>query len=243
MKAQRLRVTFSRGEDLKYITHLDMMRFWERTLRRAGIPMAYSEGFSPHPQIALAAPLAVGVTSDAELLDVFLDTPMLPRDLVAQVTPQLPDGISISRVEEVGLGLPSMQAEVKAAEYLVAVGATEADASAAIDRFLKAESIPWEHKRDDETRSYDIRTLVYELEVVPPSPPRTGTVPPPVWADAGQIVLRMLLRNDNSGSGRPEQVAMALGLGQPASIHRRRIILSDASPARTAYRKRGRFAE
>ena len=59
MKVQRLRVTFTRGEQVKYITHLDLMRFWERALRRAEIPVAYSEGFSPHPQLALAAPLAV----------------------------------------------------------------------------------------------------------------------------------------------------------------------------------------
>lgn len=56
MKVQRLRITFARGDEMKYITHLDMMRFWERALRRAGLPVAYSEGFSPHPQIAIAAP-------------------------------------------------------------------------------------------------------------------------------------------------------------------------------------------
>ncbi len=58
MKAQRLRVTFSRGDELRFITHLDVMRFWERALRRANLPVAYSEGFSPHAQISLAAPLA-----------------------------------------------------------------------------------------------------------------------------------------------------------------------------------------
>ena len=61
---------------MKYITHLDMMRFWERALRRADVPLAYSEGFSPHAQISLAAPLAVGTTSEAELMDVFLAEPM-----------------------------------------------------------------------------------------------------------------------------------------------------------------------
>ena len=71
-KLQRLRVTFTRGEEMKYITHLDLMRFWERALRRAELPVAYSEGFSPHAQIALAAPLPVGTTSDCELMDVFM---------------------------------------------------------------------------------------------------------------------------------------------------------------------------
>ena len=61
---QRLRATFSRGERTKYITHLDLMRFWERAFRRARVPIAHSEGFRPHPRFALAAPLPVGVTSD-----------------------------------------------------------------------------------------------------------------------------------------------------------------------------------
>ncbi|UCG84296.1 MAG: DUF2344 domain-containing protein, partial [Dehalococcoidia bacterium] len=69
---QRLRVTFSRSDSLKFISHLDMMRLWQRALRRADIPLAYSQGFSPHPRLSLAAPLAIGVTSSAELMDVFL---------------------------------------------------------------------------------------------------------------------------------------------------------------------------
>jgi len=67
---QRLRIKFSRGEEIKYISHLDLMRCWERALKRADVPLMYSEGFSPHPRISLAAPLALGVTSEAELMDI-----------------------------------------------------------------------------------------------------------------------------------------------------------------------------
>ena len=233
MKVQRLRAEFTRGEELKYVTHLDMMRFWERALRRAGVPLAYTEGFSPHPQIALAAPLAVGVTSDAELIDVFLERAMLPAQFRAQVETQLPPAIRLGRVTEVGLNLPSMQAEIKAAEYRVDVPATDEgaadDAVRRVREFLAAESVPWEHRREDEVRSYDIRPLVYELEVA--------------GAGEGRLTLRMLLRNDNTGSGRPEQVALALGFGQPLRVHRTRLILSEISPARAAWRKRGRFQE
>lgn len=227
MKVQRLRVTFSRGDELKYVTHLDMMRFWERTLRRAGVPIAYSEGFSPHAQIALAAPLAVGVTSDAELMDVFLSERMTPRAFVDAVTPQLPPSVRVLRAEEAGMSLPSLQAEVRAAEYEVDVaGAALAEADQAVQRFLAAESVPWQHKREEEVRSYDIRPLVFELEA------RTGE---------DGVRLRMLLRNDSSGSGRPEQVAAALGLPAPARIHRTRLVLASKSPVREAYRKHGRF--
>lgn len=228
MKAQRLRVTFTRGEDIKYITHLDLMRFWERALRRAGAPVAYSEGFSPHAQISLAAPLPVGTTSEAELMDVFLAEQVAPRSLIQSVSPQLPPAIEIRSVEEVGLSLPALQADVRFAEYDVDVGGDASAAQPAIDQFLAAASVPWEHKREDEVRSYDIRPLVESIEIA--------------GAEGGGTRLRMRLRNDNNGSGRPEQVVAALGLGVPLRIHRTRLVLAGSSPAREAWRKRGRFA-
>ena len=66
---QRLRLTFSRGEELKYISHLDLMRLWPRAIGRADMPLVYYQVFSPHPRLSLAAPLAVGVTSSGELMD------------------------------------------------------------------------------------------------------------------------------------------------------------------------------
>lgn len=228
MKAQRLRITFTRGEDLKYITHLDLMRFWERALRRAGLPVAYSEGFSPHAQISLAAPLPVGTTSEAELMDIFLERPLTPVDVIRAAGSQLPPAIEIRSAEEVGLALPSLQADVRFAEYEVDVSAELAGARAAVERFLAAESVPWEHQRESETRSYDIRAFVADLAV----------------SEAAPDVLRltMRLRNDNSGSGRPDQVVAALGLGTPQRIHRTRLLLAGTSPAREAWRARGRFA-
>lgn len=228
MKVQRVRLTFSRGEEMKYITHLDMMRFWERALRRAELPVAYSEGFSPHAQIAIAAPLAVGTTGEAELMDVFFEEAIAPREAVRRVTPELPPAVRITNAEEVGLTLPSLQAEVRFAAYDVDVTPADGcDAGAAVAAFLAQESIPWEHKREDEVRSYDIRTMVRSLGVEP--------------LEHG-VRLKMVLRNDNSGSGRPEQVAAALGLGTPERVHRTGLILAGTSPSREAWRKRGRFA-
>jgi radical SAM-linked protein len=228
MKAQRLRLTFSRGEAVKYITHLDLMRTWERALRRAGVPVSYSEGFSPHAQIAIAAPLPVGTTSDAELMDVFLDERMTPRAFTDAVTPQLPAGLGLVRVREAAMSLPSLQADARSARYEVDVPrAALDDAAAAARAFLAESTVPWEHKREDGVRTYDIRSLVHEIEAAP--------------VDGG-VRLTMLLRNDNSGSGRPDQVVLALGLPQPARIHRTALVLAQTSPVREAWRKRGRFA-
>lgn len=231
MKAQRIRITFARGPELKFITHLDMMRFWERALRRAGVPLAYSEGFSPHPQISLAAPLAVGTTSDAELMDVFLSEAMAPQELIRLVMQKVPAGVRIVSAQEVGMGLPALQADVRFAEYVVDVeGVSEDAARHAVERFLAAETLPWEHKRQDETRSYDIRAQVAELGIA--------------QVEGERVTLRMRLKNDNTGSGRPEQVVAALGLGEPARVHRTKLILESAvSPARRAWRERGRFED
>jgi radical SAM-linked protein len=229
VKAQRLRVTFTRGEEMKYITHLDLMRFWERALRRAALPVAYSEGFTPHAQISLAAPLPVGTTSDGELMDVFLDERMHPRDFVARARDELPDAVTIVDVREVGLALPALQADVRWADYDVDFDAGEvAGAEPLVERFLAAGSVPWEHRREDEVRSYDIRALVQDVRVERPNE-RT-------------LRLRMRLRSDNSGSGRPEQVAAAIGLPAPLRIHRTRLVLANRSPAIEAWRKRGRFS-
>jgi radical SAM-linked protein len=229
MKVQRVRVTFARGDEVKYITHLDLMRFWERALRRAGVPIAYSEGFSPHAQISLAAPLPVGTTSDAELMDVFLAERIVPKTLLRDVAPQLPAGLRAVAAEEVGIALPALQAEVRFAEYEVDVSPDPGvDVTAAIDRFLAHETVAWEHRREDEVRSYDIRALVDRIDLL--------------RRHDGAVVLHMRLKNDSSGSGRPEQVALALGLGAPRRIHRTKLVLASRSPAREAWRKHGRFA-
>lgn len=243
MKIQRIRVTFGRGESAKYITHLDLMRCWERALRRAELPVAYSEGFSPHAQIAMAAPLPVGTTSDAELMDVFMAERTAPNMLLQQLAPQLPNGITTVSAEEVGMALPALQADVRFAEYLVDVAsagsdravegevwslAIGTDVEAAIERMLAAERIPWEHKREDDVKSYDLRPQVASLELAS--------------REGGGARLRMRLKNDSSGSGRPEQVVAALGLPAPVLIHRTLLVLAGTSPVREAMRKHGRYA-
>ena len=118
---QRLRLKFSRGEELKFLSHLDLMRLWERAIRRAGLPLAYSEGFTPHPQIALAAPLLVGATSQAELMDVFLSRWIPPQSFVNQIENQLPRGIALLEAWPIGPKVPSLQSQVRFVEYRVEI--------------------------------------------------------------------------------------------------------------------------
>lgn len=207
----RLRIRFGRGDSIKFISHLDIMRLWHRTLRRAGIDIAYSEGFNPHPRIALAAPLALGITSEAELMDIFLNRHISPHSFTALAGRQLPKGIEILQVCLVAPTLPALQAQVRFAEYTVTVEGKEEDASEAIESLLAKDSLPWQHQRDTCIRSYDLRPLIDDL--------RLGG-----WHNgSGDICMR--LRCGSNGSGRPEQVVKALGLGEPVIVHRTKLIL------------------
>jgi len=211
----RLRLKFSRGEQLKFLSHLDLMRLWERALRRAGISPAYSEGFSPHPRLSLAAPLAVGVTSQAEMMDIFLERRVAPGLFIEKVSPQLPDGISVIEIITVNPLAPSMQSRLRFAEYVVAVEATgpAEDMQDRIKDLLAKEQFPWHHKRDTGERYYDLRPLIDDLWPVN-NQEKTGKI-------------GMRLRCDASGSGRPEQVVRALGYeGIPLSIERTRLVFA-----------------
>jgi radical SAM-linked protein len=199
---------------VKFISHLDLMRLWQRALNRAGMPLAYSEGFNPHPRMSLAAPLPLGVTSEAELMDVVLAKFVSPHSFTAAVSRQLPPGIEIHQVYNTPLTMPSLQSQVRYAEYRVELetGKSQEEVKAAIASLLAIEHLPWQHQRDTGPRHYDLRALIDDLWLID--------------GNTGCGTIGMRLRCDSSGSGRPEQVAAALGFKQyPKSIHRTKLIL------------------
>ncbi len=211
---QRLRIRFSRGEEVRFISHLDIMRLWQRALNRAGMPLAYSEGFSPHPRISLAAPLPIGVTSEAELMDVFVTKWVSPHFFAPAVTQQLPPGIEILQVYPIALTLPSLQSQVRYVEYVVEVETEkdQKDIESKLTSLLSVKHLPWQHQRDTGLRSYDLRALIDDLWLINCHHPCCA--------------IGMRLRCDSSGSGRPEQVTTALGFtSYPQSMHRTKLIL------------------
>ncbi|MBT9163184.1 MAG: hypothetical protein DDT24_00088 [Chloroflexi bacterium] len=230
---QRLCLTFGRGEGVKYITHLDIMRLWHRALRRAGMPLLYSEGFNPRPRIAIAAPLALGVTSEAELMDVFLERKVSLHFFTRVVGEQLPPGIEILEVQEYWPKLPSLQSQLRFAEYRVEVESRKAitEVRQALGSLLAKRSLPWQHARDKETRHYDLRALIGDLWLVDQGSGVRGQgsapTPYPRQPNDARYTLGMRLRHDAGGSGRPEQVTAALGFPEyPRSIHRTKLILA-----------------
>lgn len=224
---QRLRITFAKGEEIKYISHLDLMRLWERALRRARVPLAYSHGFNPRPQMAVAAPLPVGFTSRGEVMDVVLERRFSPYNAVSTsefarcLTPHLPPGLALLSVEEVHSKLPSLQSQVCAAEYRVTVSWVGSEEemegkllAEQVRQLLSAGQLPRQRRDKD----YDLRPLIEDLWVE--------------GKEADGWVLGMRLRAGSQGTGRPDEVLDALGLAEkPHVVRRERLLVLPQSPS------------
>jgi len=195
-RQQRLRITFAKGEEVKYISHLDVMRLWERALRRASIPLLYSKGYNPRPKISIAAPLAVGFTGKRELMDLLLERTIAPLDFAASVRKQLPTGMTLAEVEEVYPALPSLQSQVRSAEYRIIVETQEtpAEIQGRLGGLLRSEHLP----RQRRGKEYDLRPLIEDLWLAEKT-------------EEG-CVLGMRLRAGEQGTGRPDEVLAELRL-------------------------------
>ncbi len=212
-RRHRLRIAFAKGEEIKYISHLDLMRLWERALRRARVPLAYSKGFNPRPKISLAAPLPLGFTGRAELMDVLLTRRTSPLDFAKRVRAALPPGLNIVSAEEVYIKLPALQTQVRWSEYRATVASDEGleEMERRVEQILAADALPRLKKRKGREREYDLRPLIEAL-----------------WIEGereGVYILRMRLRTEAQATGRPDEVLEALGLGdRPWAIERIRLV-------------------
>ena len=126
----RVRITFTKEGALRYLGHLDVVRLWERALRRAKLPLAYTLGFTPHPRLIVAAPLALGVTSEAELMDVYLREALPPETLAARAGAQLPEGCRVVAADALPVEGPAVSALTRWAAYTVLASAGETAAPA-----------------------------------------------------------------------------------------------------------------
>jgi len=216
-RVQRLRMIFAKGEAIKYISHLDLARTWERAFRRADLPLVYSQGFNPHPRFALGAALSVGLTSNGEVLDLWLSPPLSPQACLERLSTQLPPGLSILRAWEVDLALPSLQSCMRWAEYRVTLcsGQVQAEIEQRIARFLAAESLPRQRLHKDKVRMYDLRPLVARLALA--SEPFAEIRFPANHGFAAENgfltgVLEMRLATSSEATARVDEVLAELGL-------------------------------
>ena len=196
---QRMRVTFETDDTVKYVGHLDMARAWERAIRRARLPLAYSQGFNPQARMHFAAALPVGFTGQAELIDVFLDAEVEPAGFLARLAPALPAGIRLTGAEPVSRELPSLQAAISAARYRVELETTESDETFAsrLAAFMARAEAWRERRRGKEVARYDLRPLVQSLTYTGP-------------CELGQS-FDTVMRAEPGATGRPDELLAELG--------------------------------
>lgn len=226
---QRIRARFRKGERVRHISHLDVLRYWERAIRRAELPLLYSQGFTPHPKIAFAAPLPLGFIGEREIIEVLLEE-RVPLDrfataLQAQTTPDL----DLGEVGEVALGLTALPNLLHWAGYRARLGGVAPDeASEAVAAFLATETYPWRQEREGKkAREYDLRAGVASLTVQE-------------VAEGAVIDARLSAGQDLTV--RPEQVVAALF---PRAVVERyvrtELVLEEPSVALEAWRSKGQY--
>jgi len=161
---QRLRVHFAKRGRLRFTSHRDFQRVFERAVRRAGVPVAYSAGFSPHPKISYIGAAATGAASEAEYLEISLTQRWAPADVRKTLDDALPPGFDIIEVVEPVTGAQPLAERIDASHWLVTLGGVSTAALAkAVDAFLNTESVPVERVLKDGRRTLDARSAVVRL--------------------------------------------------------------------------------
>ena len=116
---QRVRVWYAKGESIKFISHHDEFRLWERALRRADLPLLYKQGFNPQPHLQFAAPLGVGITGRHEPLDIVLSPPLPVAEIAERLRAKVPPGILVQSVEEIPPTGDALQPWIVGADYTI----------------------------------------------------------------------------------------------------------------------------
>jgi radical SAM-linked protein len=192
----RYRIAYQKNEAIKYTSNLDLYRVWERTLRRAGLPVVYSQGFHPQPKINLACPLPLGMTSKVELVDIWLQEAQGIDHLKQLVEHSIPPGIDIDTIEEVVPEEPPIQTTILSSVYRVELP-TGININDLKDRISTVLSSP-QLIRTRRDKTYDLRPLLIEMVILE--------------NDVLHPILQMHLTATEGKTGRPDEVLLALGI-------------------------------
>jgi radical SAM-linked protein len=212
MVVEKIRLRFRKDAALRLVSHHDLMRCFERMLRRADLPVHSSEGFHPKLRLVFALSLPLGIVGCEEVVELGLDQVIEPDEVRRRLDEQAPPGLkflSATRVE------PRKTAQVCRAGYRVAIDAAHAEMAAAAVPGLLAAAEVWVERTRPEPRRINVRQYLQSIRVLPNS-------------------LEIDIRVTPNGSARPDEVMRLLGLGtlldQGAIIERFRLELIDECP-------------
>ena len=211
MPSPKLRLRFAKRGDLRLVSHHDLMRCLERMARRAGLPLAQTQGFNPRPKVSFTLALALGIEGHHEVVEMELLEPLEPSEVLRRLAAVSPPGLEWIDAEDPGPGRP---AQAESVRYALPVPADRVDgARAALADFLARDHWPYTRHRPDRTVEIDLRPFLLEATLEEP-----------------EGVLRFRLKMSPGGSARPEEVIEALGLrdllGQGAILARTEVELA-----------------
>ncbi len=208
----RYRISYQKGDAIKYTGNLDLQKAWERSCRRAALPLVYSQGFHPQPKINLACPLPLGMTSNVELVDIWLAEECAINQLMGSLVGAVPPGIVIDSINEVSLQEPALQMTVQSAYYTANLH-PDIDSIALnnkISELLASGNLPRLRRK----KTYDLRPLILDLSLEKDL--------------SGQPILQMHLTVTEGKTGRPDEVLLALDIDpSEAKIVRTRLIRTE----------------
>jgi radical SAM family uncharacterized protein/radical SAM-linked protein len=184
----RYRARFTKNGRLRFLGHLDLMRALMRSLRRARIPLAYSQGFNPKPRVALGPALSVGLLSEGEYIDIETTTRLDPERALGRINSSLPDGIRFLALKEIRRSVPALSDAVRAARYRVET-ANGLDLRAAVRSYRERGPVVVTREKKGKIKKFDLNREVVELVT-----PADGT-----------LILTLAL-NAGNASVRPEEV-------------------------------------
>lgn len=223
-----IRIKFVRGSEVKFISHLDLMKVFERTIRRSGVPIAYSQGFNPHPQMVFGLPLSVGVSSEAEYADFELVENIMPSVFMEKMNNELPDGFKITEARE-KQSKGNIMAAVAGAVYEISIFLNDTldigEIKNKISYFLNKAAIIVRKEGKGGVRDMDIRPMIQTLDCCP------ITELPAGYEEFGTAFsLTATLKAGSSSNLRPELLINALAdetglcIGA-ARVHRKQLFV------------------
>lgn len=198
----RIRLRFSKLGKIRFTSHRDVARMWERALRRAALPVAYTGGFSPRPKLSFGLALSTGHESLAEYLDVELVDEIDAATLPDRLTPALPVGIDVTAAARIEPGAPSLQESVVSCTFRIeAVGLEPRTAEELVDKALAADELVVTRTRKGKQVTDDLRPAVLTVSVSGPT------------ADGTELLAELAV---HPRSARPAELldALSSGLGE-----------------------------
>lgn len=237
-----IRVKFLKGEQIKYISHLDLMRTIHRVIRRAHIQVAYSQGFNPHQEISFGAPLPLGVTSEAEYVDIKMAVDVKPEDLVRIFNENAPEGVKMLRGVVLTPGTKSAMALVTHSEYKLSVVLPDTfskdpekkeslvkihklavkELNKKLKEFLELEEIAVIkfNKKTKVEKKLNVRPLIIDCEFEEATAEEVELL-----ADENEVavIFKCLVKSGSTDNIKPELVVGAFGKFMDANIIVRRI--------------------